>query len=308
MNYQHLIDTATALGCGVTEHAPLSAATTFKVGGPADLLIDLPDAAAVSAVLAVCHTEEIPYLFIGNGSNLVVGDKGFRGAVLRLDRHAQPTLVDDVTISAPAGMSLQRLCLFARDHSLTGLEFAYGIPGTVGGAVYMNAGAYDGEMVNVTLSADCIAPDGTACTLSAAELNMTYRHTALMERDLIVVGATLRLHRCARTELTEIPKSPHIACLDLAKITFPLFVRTPQEGDRFAPFGMKGTQIISDYLTNRKRNRLEKLASLLLCDAQGPLWLINERPDRRAMITSSTQEVLIVECKVFPSSFDIIPE
>ena len=194
MNYQHLIDVATAVGCHVSLQAPMSAATTFKVGGPADLLIDLPDAAAVSAVLAVCHTEEIPYLFIGNGSNLVVGDKGFRGAVLRLDsRNARPTLADDVTIYAPAGMSLQRLCLFARDHSLTGLEFAYGIPGTVGGAVYMNAGAYDGEMVNVTLSADCIAPDGTACTLSAAELNMTYRHTALMERDLIVVGATLRL-------------------------------------------------------------------------------------------------------------------
>ena len=121
-------------------------------------------------------------------------------------------------------------------------------------------------------------------------------------------GATLRLHRCARAALTEIPKSPNIACLDLAQITFPLFVRPPQEGDRFAPFGMKGTQLISDYLTNRKRNRLEKLASLLLCDAHGPLWLINERPDQRAMITSSTQEVLIVECKVFPSSFDIIPE
>jgi tRNA(Ile)-lysidine synthase len=108
-------------------------------------------------------------------------------------------------------------------------------------------------------------------------------------------GATLRLHRCTRTELTEIPKSPNIACLDLAQITFPLFVRTPQEGDRFAPFGMKGTQLISDYLTNRKRNRLEKLASLLLCDAQGPLWLINERPDRRVAITETTEDVLLVE-------------
>ena len=108
-------------------------------------------------------------------------------------------------------------------------------------------------------------------------------------------GATLRLHRCARAELTEIPKSPNIACLNLAQITFPLFVRTPQEGDRFAPFGMKGTQLISDYLTNRKRHRLEKLASLLLCDAQGPLWLINERPDQRATITPSTEEVLMVE-------------
>ena len=108
-------------------------------------------------------------------------------------------------------------------------------------------------------------------------------------------GATLRLHRCPRAELTEIPKSPHTACLDLAQITFPLFIRTPQEGDRFAPYGMKGTQLISDYLTNRKRNRLEKLASLLLCDAQGPLWLINERPDRRVAITETSEDVLLVE-------------
>jgi tRNA(Ile)-lysidine synthase len=109
-------------------------------------------------------------------------------------------------------------------------------------------------------------------------------------------GATLRLHRCKRAALPEIPKSPNIACLDFAQITFPLFIRTPQEGDRFAPFGMKGTQLISDYLTNRKRTRLEKLASLLLCDAQGPLWLINERPDRRVAITETTEDVLLVEC------------
>ena len=194
MIYQHLVDTATALGCGVTLQAPMSAATTFKVGGPADLLIDLPDAAAVSAVLAACHADGIPYLFIGNGSNLVVGDKGFRGAVLRLEgRKAQPALLEDGRIYAPAGMSLQRLCLFARDHSLSGLEFAYGIPGAVGGAVYMNAGAYDGEMAGVVVSADCVAPDGTPVTLTADELNMTYRHTALMDRNLIVVGTTLQL-------------------------------------------------------------------------------------------------------------------
>ena len=194
MNYQHLIDTATALGCGVTLQAPMSAATTFKVGGPADLLIDIPSADAAAQVLRTCREDGIPYLFIGNGSNLVFGDKGYRGAVLRLDsRKATATLRDDTTIYAPAGMSLQRLCLFARDHSLTGLEFAYGIPGTVGGAVYMNAGAYDSEMVNVVQSADCITAEGALVTIPAADLAMTYRHTALMESDHIVVGATLRL-------------------------------------------------------------------------------------------------------------------
>ena len=194
MNDQHLIDTATALGCGVTLQAPMSDATTFKVGGPADLLIDIPSADAAAQVLRTCREDGIPYLFIGNGSNLVFGDKGYRGAVLRLDsRKATATLLDDTTIYAPAGMSLQRLCLFARDNGLTGLEFAYGIPGTVGGAVYMNAGAYDGEMVNVVVSADCVTADGGMVTIPAAELNMTYRHTALMESNLIVVGATLQL-------------------------------------------------------------------------------------------------------------------
>ena len=108
-------------------------------------------------------------------------------------------------------------------------------------------------------------------------------------------GATLQLRRCPRAALPEIPKSPNIACLDLDKITFPLFIRTPQEGDRFTPFGMKGTQLISDYLTNRKRNRLEKLSTILLCDAQGILWVVNERIDRRACLTSETQDVVVIE-------------
>ena len=108
-------------------------------------------------------------------------------------------------------------------------------------------------------------------------------------------GATLTLRRCRREDLQEIPKDSHIACLDCSSIVPPLIVRSPKEGDRFAPYGMKGTQLISDYLTNRKRNRLEKLSALLLCDATGPLWLVNERPDQRATITPTTKEVLVVK-------------
>lgn len=195
MNYQHLIDAATAIGCGVTQHAPMSAATTFKVGGPADLLIDLPSAEAAVQVLRTCREEGIPYLFIGNGSNLVFGDKGFRGAVLRLMEEEpvlQPELGEGM-LYAPAGMQLKKLCQFVRDHSLSGLEFAFGIPGTVGGAVYMNAGAYGGEMADVVQLVHCIAPDGERGFLPAAELAFGYRHTALMERDLVVIGVTLKL-------------------------------------------------------------------------------------------------------------------
>ena len=195
MNYQHLIDAMASYDCRIAEQAPLSDATTFKVGGPADLLIDLPNATAVAAAIKTCRAENIPYFFIGNGSNLVFGDKGFRGAVLRLMEEEpvlQPELGEGV-LYAPAGMQLKTLCQFVRDRSLSGLEFAFGIPGTVGGAVYMNAGAYDGEMAQVVVSADCVTADGTLRTVTAEDLNMTYRHTALMERDLIVVGVTLQL-------------------------------------------------------------------------------------------------------------------
>ena len=194
MKYQHLMDTAVALGCRVTENAPMAQATTFRIGGPADLLIDLPVDAA-GPILTLCQEENIPYLFIGNGSNLLVGDKGIRGAVLRLMEEEpvlQPELGEGV-LYAPAGMQLKKLCQFARDHSLSGLEFAFGIPGTVGGAVYMNAGAYGGEMADVVQLAHCITPEGATGFLPASELQFGYRHSALMEMGYIVTGVTLKL-------------------------------------------------------------------------------------------------------------------
>ena len=194
MNYQPLMDKATTLGCVVTPQAPMSAATTFRIGGPADLLIDLPSAAVAGEIITLCNQEQIPYLFIGNGSNLLVGDKGIRGAVLRLmDDGADPVLLENNRIYAPGGMPLKRLCIFAREHSLSGLEFGFGIPGTVGGGLYMNAGAYDGEMKNVVESADCVTPDGSVVTIPAEELDLSYRHSALMDKGYIVTGVTLKL-------------------------------------------------------------------------------------------------------------------
>lgn len=204
MNYQPLIEALSVIaGCRITEQASLAAATTFKVGGPADLLIDLPDTIATMVAVRACRENDIPYLFIGKGSNLVVGDKGFRGAVLRLDSHeAEPmTLEDDTALYVPAGMSLRRLCLYARDHGLTGLEFAYGIPGSLGGAVYMNAGAYDGEMSDVVTAVECVTDEGVIITVPADELRMDYRHTALMEWDYVVTGVFLQLKQGDKEEI-----------------------------------------------------------------------------------------------------------
>ncbi len=145
-------------GCRISRDAPMSAATTFHIGGTADCLIDLPDETAAQAVLAACHRAGVTPFFLGNGSDLLVGDRGIRGVVLRWDgKRQEPRQLPDGTVVCPAGVSLQRLCRFAQQRGLTGLEFAYGIPGSVGGALFMNAGAYGGEMAQVVLGATALA-------------------------------------------------------------------------------------------------------------------------------------------------------
>ncbi len=193
MNLTPLISLARQWGCVVTRNAPMAEVTTFKVGGPADLLVDILDTAAVVPLIALCRQEQIPYTWLGNGSNVVVGDKGIRGAVLRLDSREALARIEGNTITAPAGITLARLAVFARDNGLTGLEFAHGIPGSLGGAVYMNAGAYGGEMKDVITSAKAVTPDGDIVTLLVDELDMGYRHTALMDKGYIVIEATVTL-------------------------------------------------------------------------------------------------------------------
>lgn len=183
MHLTPLIKIAHEHNCTVDEQVAMAGLTTMRVGGNADLVITIPDEDAACAVLACCHEENIPWFWLGNGSNLLVGDRGIRGAVLRLDPHkAIVKLVGDTAIECDAGLPLKKLCLFARDNHLTGLEFAFGIPGTVGGAVYMNAGAYDGEMAQVVTSADGVTATGERVTLTANELNLSYRHSALMDK------------------------------------------------------------------------------------------------------------------------------
>lgn len=200
-NLTTLLTYATELGCHVTEQASMAAATSFRIGGAADLLIDLPNAEAAAAVLTRCRREGIPTMLIGNGSNMLVSDRGIRGAVLRMDGHGHsPEVLPDGHIRCHAGVSLQRLCIAARDHALTGLEFAFGIPGSVGGAVYMNAGAYGGEMANVLVSAECLIPQGdtvVAATLTKEEMQLGYRHTVFMDRPtdapILITAVTFKL-------------------------------------------------------------------------------------------------------------------
>jgi len=182
------------LRCDIVENAPMSEATTFKIGGNADALITVYDGETLATLISRFKEAATPYLLIGCGSNLLIADEGIRGAVIRFDsRQAVVERLDETTVRCDAGVPLARLSRTAQQWGLTGLEFACGIPGSTGGGLYMNAGAYGGEMVQVVKTADVLFENGELTTVEASELDLSYRHSALMTNGGIVTSVTLSL-------------------------------------------------------------------------------------------------------------------
>ena len=171
-----IFDLAKILGCEARKDEPLSRHTTFKIGGTADAYIKVTTLSSLSAILKECEESDIDYLILGNGSNVLVSDDGYRGVVIRLDGDFRKiSLVDDTTIYCGAGATLAALSKFALKCGLTGLEFAWGIPGTVGGAVFMNAGAYGGEMKDVVYSVSHMDKNGAMGRIEKDDLAFGYR-------------------------------------------------------------------------------------------------------------------------------------
>ena len=175
-----------------TEEA-MSQHTTFKIGGPADYFL-MPDKGEdVGRVIKICKEKEIPYFILGNGSNLLVGDGGYRGAVIQIYRNMSSVTVEGNEITAQAGALLSAVAAAAKNASLTGFEFAGGIPGTIGGAVVMNAGAYGGEMKDVLTEVTVMNAEGDMFTLPTEELELGYRTSIIKTAGYIVLEAKIRL-------------------------------------------------------------------------------------------------------------------
>ena len=172
---------------------PMMKHTTFRVGGPADYFVIPTSADEVKNVISLCKEEDVPYTIIGNGSNLLVGDKGIRGVVVQLFKSMNQMELNGNVIKAQAGCSLAQIANAAAAASLTGFEFAAGIPGTLGGAVVMNAGAYGGEMKDVLVSATVLDEEGNVETLSAEELELGYRRSIFNKKNYILLDATMEL-------------------------------------------------------------------------------------------------------------------
>ncbi|MBM6920537.1 UDP-N-acetylmuramate dehydrogenase [Phocea massiliensis] len=167
--------------------------TTFQIGGNCPLAVSPETAAQMQTVTTWLLENDCPYFVLGKGSNILASDNGYDG-VLILTQSLRTIEKNENTVRCGAGVSLSKLCAFAASHALSGLEFAWGIPGSVGGAVYMNAGAYGGEIVDVIKSATFLEEDGTIRTLPAEELDLTYRHSCFTGTKRIILEAEFSLH------------------------------------------------------------------------------------------------------------------
>lgn len=185
----------TKLNIEFAEKESMKEHTSFKIGGNADFFITAKTVDELKAVISLCRENDVPYMIIGNGSNLLISDDGIKGAVIRLEGEFKNITVEGDEITAGAGASLTKLCLDAYKASLTGLEFGYGIPGSVGGAAYMNAGAYGGEMKDVIISCTHLDEDLNIGTFNLDELDLSYRHSAYMNGEYIILSVKLRLNK-----------------------------------------------------------------------------------------------------------------
>lgn len=187
---------------------PMSAHTTFRVGGPADYFVTVKDAHEIGEILKLCKEMDIPFFLLGNGSNLLVGDQGCRGIVVQTQKDMGIIRVEGTKIRAGAGALLSKIGAEALANGLTGFEFAAGIPGTLGGACVMNAGAYGGEMKDILAEVTVLTAEGEEKVIPAKELELGYRTSIILKNGYIVVEAVVQLEKgdptAIRTRMDEL--------------------------------------------------------------------------------------------------------
>lgn len=196
----HKLKNIITKGTVLTEE-PMNRHTSFQIGGPAEIFVQPATGEEVRQAICLAREEQVPFFVVGNGSNLLVSDDGFRGMILQIGRNLQDISVKNNVICAQAGAPLSRVARTALEHGLTGMEFAAGIPGSLGGAVAMNAGAYGGEMKDILVDVEVLTPDGGIKVLTPGGLDLSYRHSCIFEKDYIVLRVHLRLEKGDKTAI-----------------------------------------------------------------------------------------------------------
>lgn len=205
IDFSYIRDIALKNGCTAEENALLKELTTFKTGGACSLLITPKTEDGLCEVLKALNEKNIPYIVLGNGSNVLAPDEGLKKVIIKtVDGLSELYLKDEETVYCGAGVKLSALCKFALENSLSGLEFAYGIPGSCGGAAFMNGGAYDGEMSFVTERVYHIDKHGNKGSFAGDELMFSYRSSVYEKsEDYIITGMDIKLHKGKKEDIKD---------------------------------------------------------------------------------------------------------
>lgn len=194
LKYENLRNIFEQKNCKILKNEPLSDHTTFKIGGPADLFAEVPNQEILVDLLKYIRDNNIPFFIIGNGSNLLVADDGFRGIVIKLsDSFNNIKMISQNKLECRCGASLAKVCVTALQNGLSGLEFAWGIPGSCGGAIYMNAGAYNKDLDSILESSTHVTPDGNIQTIAHNQMKLSYRKSIYTDKNYVVISMILNL-------------------------------------------------------------------------------------------------------------------
>ncbi len=202
MNFDKIFEYAAGIGCKAERDVPMSKYTTFRIGGNASVMLTPLNDEQLVSIVKECKKENIKPFILGNGSNMLISDDGLKTVVINMCR-PEPSieLVNGDTIICDSGMTMSKVCNFALDNGLTGLEFAFGIPGSAGGAAYMNAGAYGGEMKDVLIECRHIDSDGNLGSLKGEELGLSYRTSAYEHNGYIITTLVMKLKKGDKAEI-----------------------------------------------------------------------------------------------------------
>lgn len=202
MSFDKIYDYAKSIGCPSQRDVPMSKYTTFRIGGNASVMLTPTTDEQLASIIKKCKEDNIKPFIIGNGSNMLISDKGLDTVVINMCRpDPKIELVNGDTVVCDAGATMSRVCNFALENGLTGLEFAFGIPGSAGGASYMNAGAYGGEMKDVLVECRHIDSDGNFGSLKGEELGLAYRTSAYEHNGYIITTLVMKLSKGNKDEI-----------------------------------------------------------------------------------------------------------
>lgn len=275
----------------ILREEPMRLHTTFRIGGPAQFFVIPRTQEEAAEAVRLCRSEGAPYYIIGNGSNLLVSDKGYRGVVIQLFKEFSDINIEGTRIRAQAGASLAKIAAEALRAGLAGFEFAAGIPGTLGGACIMNAGAYGGEMKDVLLAVTVLTKDGEIREIPREELDMGYRTSRASREGWIVLGATIELARGDEKEIRAKMEDLKRRRTDKQPLEYPSAGSTFKRpegyfaGKLIQDAGLKGLRVGDAMVSEKHSGFVVNCGNATAADVDGLIRLVQEKVREDSGIT-----------------------